>query len=351
MALPKVIATIRSTGPIGVIGVNPVTNQVYFINSGTDDGSVGVLDAAANQIITRIRIGRLPSSLSINPRKNRIYVPNFRDSTLSVINGRSNRVLSTTRVGFLPDTAAASTRTGQVYVTSAAGTVSVVDGVTNKVRKTLRIGGRPSQIVIDERTNRVYITNTVQSSVTVVNGRTQSILATIKVGRNPVILPALNPATQRLYVANNLSRFLSVVDCRTNKLLRNIPLGRLQSEVTLNPRTKRVYVSSAQVEGAGKLFVLSGTTHRVSATLALPTSSNMLINPATNHLFISDLDKGRMLVYHAGSLKRIAILPHVTGNMALNPRTNRIYVGSDNVMTVIQDGRSTSAGNKRRRSS
>ncbi|WP_339189292.1 MULTISPECIES: YncE family protein [unclassified Paenibacillus] len=338
MAQPKVIATVRSAGPIGDIKVNVVTNRVYFVNPDTEAGTIGVLEGRTNRIIARIPVGRLPSQLGINPQTNRIYVPNFRDENVSVINGRTNQVIKTVKVGRFPDNIGVNIRTNLIYVTSAFGTLFIIDGKTNQVRKKIEIGGRPSRIVINELTNRVYVTNTVNDSVTVINGTTQAIIATIKVGSNPVIAPALNKITNRIYVANNLSRFLSVINGRTNKLLRNVQLGRLQSEVVINPLKNRIYVSSAQVEGKGRLFVIDGRNNKIITTKVLPTSSNTIINPNTNHLFVGNFDKNHMSVYNATTFKRLARFSSVSGSTVLNPLTNRIYVGGNDSITVIQDG-------------
>jgi YVTN family beta-propeller protein len=337
MAQPKVIATVRSAGPIGDIEVNVSTNRVYFVNPDTEAGTIGVLDGITNRIIARINVGRLPTQLGINPQTNRIYVTNFRDDTVSVINGRTNQVIKTVKVGRMPDNIGVNVRKNLIYVTSIAGIIFVIDGKTNQIKTKIEVGGRPSRIVINELTNRIYVTNTIKNSVSVINGNTQAIIATIKVGNNPVIPPALNVITGRIYVANNLSRFLSVINGRNNKLLQNVQLGRLQSEVVINPLTNRIYVSSAQVEGKGKLFVINGSNNKIITTKVLPTSSNITINPNTNHLFVGNFDKNHMSVYNATTFKRLVRFPLVSGSTVLNPVTNRVYVGGNDSVTVIQD--------------
>ncbi|AOZ94420.1 YncE family protein [Paenibacillus crassostreae] len=337
MAQLKLITRIRLTEEIGTIKLNPITNMVYFTNQDAGVGTVGVLDANRNRIIARVKVGRMPTDLEINPRTNRIYISNFRDGTVSVISGRTNRVIKTVKVGYRPDTMGINIRKNRIYVTRASGRLSVLEGKTNRVRNTIQIGGRPSEIAINEKTNRIYVTNTVKNSVSTINGNTQAVITSIKVGKNPVIPPALNIITNRIYVANNLSQFLSVINGRTNKLMQNIHLGHLQSDIVANPRMNQIYVSSAQVEGPGKLFIINGHTNKIVTTMTLPTFSNLFVNPITNHLIISDFDKNRLIVYNASSLKRIAVFPTVAGNITLNPVTNKLYVGGNRSITVIQD--------------
>ncbi|MDQ0877533.1 YVTN family beta-propeller protein [Paenibacillus sp. V4I3] len=341
--IPRIIATIPVKSPVSNIVVNPVTNRVYFLQGEND---LSVLDGNTNKIIATLKTEQLPFQMAVNTRTNRIYLVNFLDGTVSVINGRTNRIITTVKVGERCDEIALNSRTNLIYIatislSSNKANVAVLNGSTNKIQQRIPFIGRPSEISIDERTNRIYVTNTSKDTVSVIDGSTNNILTSVKVGRNPVITPALNTRTNRLYIANNLSRFCSVLDLRTNQI-HNIQLGRLQSEITLNPVTNLIYVSSAQISVKGRLFVIDGRLDRVIRTLTIPSSTNTLINPRTNHLFISEFREtgaAPLKVYNGSTLKRIAILRPTkrSGATVLNPRTNRIYSGGETNITVIQD--------------
>ncbi|OCT15479.1 hypothetical protein A8709_15495 [Paenibacillus pectinilyticus] len=343
LGLPRLVATIPVSARVGNIALNPVTNRVYFIQG---EHSLGVLDAQTNTIITTLNIGQLPSHLALNARTNRIYVANFLDGTVSVINGLTNRVITTVKVGERCDHIAVNTRTNLIYVTTISLTakfasVVVLNGTTNKLQRRIRFIGRPSQLVVNELTNRIYVTNTTNDTLSVIHGTRHTILSTVKVGKNPVITPALNRKTNLLYVANNLSRFCSVVNLRTLKV-RSIELERRQSNVILNPMTNHIYVTSAQVSEKGKLFAINGDTNRVYRTITVPTFTNTLVNPTTNHLFIagsSETGTSPLSVYHGTTLKSITTLRIAkgAGDMVMNPRTNRIYIGGENSISVVQD--------------
>jgi YVTN family beta-propeller protein len=345
LAAPRIVATVPVSGPVGQLTVNAVTNRVYFLQDDTRNaGALLVLDGKSNKIIARTKIGRLPNSIAVNPRINRVYATNFLDGTVSVLNGRTNRIIATVKVAERCDSIAVNTRTNFVYISTISlsspnAAIAVINGNTNKLQRTIKVTGRPSRIVVDETTNRIYVTNTSTNSVMVIDGSRQSVMTTVKVGRNPVITPVLSPSN--LYIANNLSRFCSVMNVKTNKV-SSIPLGRLQSEIMLNPATNKVYVSSAQVSGEGKLFVINGSTNRVALKKVLPTFSDMLINPNTNHLFLIQIDDTKIAplrVHNGTSLLRIASLRVARNSrgFALNPRTNRIYLGGEDTLTVLQD--------------
>jgi YVTN family beta-propeller protein len=342
-SVPRIIANVPLSKQVGQIAVNPATNRVYFT---FEDRGLGVLDGRTNRVIGTVSTGEMPSFIAINSRTNRIYVTNWLDGSVSVINGSTNRVIKTIPIGERCDEIAVNTRTNRVYVasislSSSISVLTVINGRTNTILKRISIRGRFSTIVIDEETNRIYTTNTGNSTVNVVDGSRNVIVLTRRVGRNPVITPVLNKQVQRLYIPNNLSRYCSILNLRTNTV-RKLQLGRLQSGIVMNPMTNRVYIESAQVISKGRLFVINCLTDRVIRTKTIPTFSSIFINPNTNHLYLTeyeDFGPGSLTVYNASTLKPIVVLHpgERSGGEALNRITNRIYMGGEKKIIVIQD--------------
>ncbi|MFB9326302.1 YncE family protein [Paenibacillus aurantiacus] len=340
---PRIIATIPVSGQVGQIAVNPATNRVYYTLA---ERGLGVLDGKTNKIVATVSTGQMPLNVALNPRTNRVYVTNWLDGSLTVINGGTNRVIKTIPIGERCDEIAVNPVTNLIYVasislSSSIGRLTVIDGKTNTVRKRISIQGRFSTLVVDDVTNRIYFTNTSKDTVSVLDGSSQKILRTWKVGSNPVITPVLNKQTKQLYIPNNLSRYCSILDTASGTM-RKLQLGRLQSEIVLNPVTNRVYITSAQESSKGLLYVINGKTNRVVRTKTIPTYASLYLNSRTNHLFLSeDVDSkpDPLTVYNGSSLKRIAVLQpgESLGGTAVNERTNRIYKGGEKTLVVIQD--------------
>lgn len=335
-AEPRVIAIVKVAGPVGDIQTNSTTGRVYFIHS---ENQVGVLDGETNRVIRNVKVGDGATFLAVNSRNNRIYATNFRDATVSVISGKTNRVLTAVPVGQRPFGIGTHRGSNRIYAANLSGTISVIDGSSNNVIQTLRVGGAPALVSINERTNFVYVTNVNKDSVHIIDGKTLQVISSIKVGRNPIIKPAINTVTNRIYAANNLSRFASLI--RGGTLGKSIPiqLGRRQSEIAVNSMTNRIYITSAQQEGSGKLFILNGHTNKIIKTIQIPTFATILVNPLTNHYFIGDSDGRNLLVYSGRTNTRLITLRtgKSAGNMAINFQKNRIYVGNSSSITVVQD--------------
>lgn len=335
---PQVIKIVPVAGQVGDIRVNSSTGRVYYVHG---ENSVGVLDGNTNQVIGSVQTGDGATFLALNTRTNRIYSTNFRASNVSVINGKTNKVITNVSVGERPFGIAIHRGSNRVYVASTSGTISVINGSTNRVLKTIRVGGSPALIAIDERTNRIYVTNVRKDSVHVIDGFTMAVIKSITVGKNPIITPVILPQTNRIYVANNLSRFASVISGTTLGRSTPIQLGRRQSELAANVLTNHIYLTSAQQEGKGKLFVINGLTNTITTTLSIPTFSSLLVNPLSNRYYVGDSDTRDLFVY-SGLTNRLLVKLRTgqsAGNMTLNTRSNRIYVGNESSITVIQDHR------------
>ncbi|MER3520734.1 MAG: hypothetical protein C4317_00185 [Acidimicrobiia bacterium] len=74
----------------------------------------------------------------------------------------------------------------------------------------ISVGSGPRRVATNPQTNRVYVTNTGSSNVSVIDGSSNAVIATVAVGTFPFGV-ATNPQTNRVYVTNLNSNNVSVV--------------------------------------------------------------------------------------------------------------------------------------------
>jgi len=156
-----------------------------------------------------------PSVDRRRPLTNRIYVANINDDTVSVISSRSHRVLATVRLGGTPNDLAVDPRAGKVYVSMFAGSpvdsrprVLVISGRTDKIIATVKIsadGMSPNPL-----TGNIWLTEPAAGQVAVLSGRTYKVISAARVGQNPSQV-VLNPLTGAGYAANTSSDTVSVL--------------------------------------------------------------------------------------------------------------------------------------------
>jgi YVTN family beta-propeller protein len=326
---PRVIRTIRIRGLASGLEINPLTNRLYFSR-----GTVGisVLNTHTNRIIRTLRVDQSFNVGAINFRTNRIYLVSFFLGMIAVVNGRTNRIIARIRVGRRPSYVVVNPIRNLVYVSRENGVV-VIDGRTNRIRRTIRI---PSayEMSINTRTNRIYVTT--DRDIAVIDGRTHRVIARIRVGSNPMD-PVVNPRTNRIYVGNNMSRFLTVINGRTNRRITNLQLGKWQNDVQVNPITNRIYVTGVLPDRPGTYYAINGRTNRIIARRRASAFPYLFLNPVSNHVYLADSVRENIAVMNGRTNRRISTLRVVPGSFALHPRTNRVYVGDLNRITVIQD--------------
>ncbi|MGI8696073.1 MAG: YncE family protein [Mycobacteriales bacterium] len=92
------------------------------------------------------------------------------------------------------------------------------------------------------RTNTIYVADAFQHTVSVVNGRTNTVAATIRLGDGPGAL-AVNPLTDTV-LAGGAGR-VSVINGRTNQVTASVGFGQYAVDVDINPVTNKAYVSYA----------------------------------------------------------------------------------------------------------
>jgi YVTN family beta-propeller protein len=88
-------------------------------------------------------------------------------------------VAATIGTGISPTAVAVDTRTGMVYVanqTFASNSVSVIDPRTDTVAATVSVGNNPLADAVDSRTNKVYVANGSGENVSVIDGRTNTVV-------------------------------------------------------------------------------------------------------------------------------------------------------------------------------
>ena len=59
------------------------TEKLYVTNSG--EKTVSVINASTNQVMTSLSVGKYPGLLDIDPKINKIFVPNSGVNSVSVI--------------------------------------------------------------------------------------------------------------------------------------------------------------------------------------------------------------------------------------------------------------------------
>ena len=175
-------------------------------------------------------------------------------------------------------------------------TVSVVDTGTNTLITNIEVGTRPSSAVVTPDGTKVYVTRNVDpaGSVVVIQTSTNTVLTTINVDRSPTDL-AISPDGSTLWVANfngvGSNRTISKIDTSTDMVVNTINLPMIgqscnPSGIVAHPTLDFVYV----IANCHRLLTIDTTTDMVLGTnrTVLLGENDIDITPDGSKIYVTD---------------------------------------------------------------
>ena len=81
-----------------------------------------------------------------------------------------------------------------------------------------------SIIYINPKTNTIYLAYSGSNTVSVIDGKTNTVVKSIAVGVAPSAI-SINPGTHEIYVANSGSNTVSIINGTSSTLIKNIVVG------------------------------------------------------------------------------------------------------------------------------
>jgi YVTN family beta-propeller protein len=211
------------------------------------DCEVGVVDCPDDSLIARVSTVARPSALCFNPARNKAYCADSSDDVVVVVDGGTLTVEAVVPVGAHPRALLYNPLGDKVYCASGGdqgvpATLSVIDGRTDSVLKTIATGvpgvtGAPS-LCLNTTSNRVYVGSGADTALTVVDAFADEIVARAPAGGEPTAL-CYNPDYNYVYTAAGSG--VGVVDCGPNTLIARLAFDRGVRALCYDPANAKVY--------------------------------------------------------------------------------------------------------------
>lgn len=209
-----------------------------------------------------------------------------RSSTTISSAGSSNSSNNRTSVAVNPVTHMVYVLEQRTY--AAGGVLSVVNGLSDEIVATIGVGHGTFGVDVNTVTNTIYVANSGENTVSVIDGSSNRVVSNISgVGGGPNGV-AVDPHTNMIYVTGLYSRSLTAINGSTGSVVDSLSLGDNPLGVAVNPNTSTIYVP-------------------------LVTASVLKISEVNNSI------SGRILFNES-----------LAGGIAVDSKTNRVYVGGVN---------------------
>jgi YVTN family beta-propeller protein len=238
----------------------------------------------------------------------------------------------------------------QVYIAnSGSNSVSVIDASTHLVTNTIgfaHIGGTPSAITINQTDDLVFVAQYDDESVTIIDGRTNSVIgAGHVVGPMPDAL-AWDSVNHRVYVANYGNGTVTILDDKTGV---EVPLGTVSigtggstskpEGIAVDQLTNKIVIAA---QGDDKVFIMNGNSNALSTATATFASPNAVtVDAVRGWAYVANYDNNTVSVVDLATGADVPGSPITVGNnpnaLAINENTGQVYVANFNSSLSIID--------------
>ncbi|HEY1759279.1 MAG TPA: YncE family protein, partial [Bryobacteraceae bacterium] len=161
---------------------------------------------------------------------------------------------------------------------NGSASVSVIDTASNTVVAAIPVGLNPIGVAVNPAGTRVYVTNYGSNNVSVIDTSSNAVVATIPVGTGTARPEgvAVDPAGSRAYVTDGGTQAFSVIDTSSNRVVAIVSVPLVGFGVAVNPTGTRVYVTS---DGATNISVIDTSSNTVGYDLS--QRSHVAFQPAS----------------------------------------------------------------------
>ena len=240
--------------------------------------------------------------------------------------------------GTRPFAVATDPVTDTVYVTSPTGhELSVINGATRTVTATISLGTAASEpvgavpvgVAVDSATDTIYVTEQAgtNSNVVVIDGATNAVTTTIKLPADTPFGVAADSTTGTVYVAEEDAE-LAVIDTATNAVTGTISTGAgtRPVELAVDESSNMIWVANQ----AGTVVAVNGATDAsTSIDLGSSEPTSVAVDPTTDTVYAADFKNGDVAVIDGAkdTLTTTIAAARVYG-VAVDPMTDTVYADS-----------------------
>jgi len=163
-------------------------------------------------------------------------------------------IVVSSKVSAAAEQSASSAGTYAYITNGGSNSVSVIDTSTNTVTATIKVGKSPEGVVVNPNGKKVYVTNINSNTVSVINTTTNKVTATINGFYKP-IGAAFSPDGKKAYVISSgytvendtgwysFGGNVSIIDTATNRVIDKVDIGSDPYGMTITPDGKKLYIT------------------------------------------------------------------------------------------------------------
>ena len=220
---------------------------------------------------------------------------------------------------------------------NTTGIVSVINGTTNTIVATIPVGKNPQAIAYNPANGLLYVANTLSGTLSIINGTSNSLIGSIPLGDYPGKSPtgiAVNPINNTIYVTNMGSNTVSVINGTSNIVIDNITSGAAgnlfsPTGIAYDSDNNKIYVTN---RGSDTVSVINGTTNTLIDEISMDAiaPSSIVYNTLNNYIYVTNMGSNTVSVINGTSDALVETIPIGLGpnGIAYNQNNGNVYVAN-----------------------
>ena len=333
------------------LAVNPVRNEVYVVNTGTPtgNGSVSVIDSAANRVVATIPVHKLPYFISVDPSGHRAFVANSGSNTVSVIDLDQRREIDVAGTGEQPGLVSISPDGRSLVVTNRGSGSASIYQVT-PYTDAAPTGKQPAHILrlrtafpgCPGATDATILPDSSKTFIACSSGHqvmaislaaapgswparqdpaalADHFLTLLDVGLNPVHL-ALKPDGGEIFSSNFADDSISEIDTFNNQVGSTFPIGDKPARAVVSADNTTLWVSNFGADSVSLYSIDDG--HLVTAIRTGSAPDAIAFSVDEHLLLAADAHSGDVAVIRTQGNP----LPTLFTTLPAGPQPNAIVV-------------------------
>ncbi|MGD0588856.1 MAG: YncE family protein [Thermoplasmata archaeon] len=243
--------------------------------------------------LSTIAVGGYPFGEAYDPANARLFVADFAANynSMTAIDTVTNKVVATINLSYGVSNPVFDAADGLVYIGTCCSQIYAIDANTSQVVATVTLGVgcypgcAPGPAVYDPASQDVYFEDGFTSNVTVIHGRTVTLIT--NVGPYPYGI-GYDSRNGNVYVSNEGNSSLTIINGHTNQIAGWIPGVQPGPAVVADAANGEIFVGGNNVSGQAKVTIVDGTTNRVVGNvLTRNASGDAAYDPITEDVYVT----------------------------------------------------------------
>jgi len=176
----------------------------------------------------------------------------------------------------------------------------------------------------------LYVSAELANAIYIVDTKTRSPVGEIPTGATHTHMFVISPDGRKIYTANNEPGSVSVLDLRARTLLATIPISKKVQRISISPDGKFVYTQDQETP---RIVVIDTGTNAVVRSISLPRIAFSSVITKDGRWLLANSESGKLFVVDvvSGALTKTFDTPDVPvlptpGEFALAPDGIHAYV-------------------------